>query len=247
MRVLLLRFAAPLMSFGGVRVDAYGPTDDHPGLALLTGLLANALGYDHAEVTLLSRLQERLRLASRCDRTGERVIDFQTVDLGQDFLQEGWTTRGAVEGRKGGTAKDGTHIRYRHFHADRVQTVAVALEPATETPTVDDCLRALDAPARPLFLGRKPCLPASRLVLGIREVTDLRSALAAAPLWRHGQHRADATALPLWLPAGSDIQPRAGSQVNAVVDERDWRGQIVAGRRLIRQETLAVATEPDHG
>ena len=75
MRVLLLRFDAPLMSFGDVRVDARGPIRDHPGLGQVTGLLANALGYDHAEADRLTRLQDRLCLASRCDRPGERRQD----------------------------------------------------------------------------------------------------------------------------------------------------------------------------
>ena len=43
-RILLLRLEAPLMSFGSVLVDKRGPTDRHPGTALITGLLANALG-----------------------------------------------------------------------------------------------------------------------------------------------------------------------------------------------------------
>jgi CRISPR-associated Cas5-like protein len=37
MDILLLRFDAPLMSFGGVMVDQHGPTDRFPGLAMLTG------------------------------------------------------------------------------------------------------------------------------------------------------------------------------------------------------------------
>lgn len=235
MRVLLLRLAAPLMSFGAVRVDARGPTADHPGLGLVTGLIANALGYDHAEADRLTRLQERLRLASRCDRRGERITDFQTVDLGQDFLAQGWTTRGVVERRNGGPASYGTHIRLRDYHADRIQTVALILEPADEKPTLDECAAALDAPARPLFIGRKPCLPTMRLRLGIIEAEDLRTALAAAPRASH-RHLppTQAADLDAWWPADSD-QPEDGTRLHAVVDERDWRGQVVAGRRLVRQ------------
>ena len=43
MRALVLRFDAPLMSFGGVMVDQHGVIDRFPGTAMLTGLLANAL------------------------------------------------------------------------------------------------------------------------------------------------------------------------------------------------------------
>jgi CRISPR-associated Cas5-like protein len=34
MDFLLLRFDAPLMSFGGVMVDQYGPTDRFPGQSM---------------------------------------------------------------------------------------------------------------------------------------------------------------------------------------------------------------------
>jgi CRISPR system Cascade subunit CasD len=231
MRVLLLRLEGPLMSFGDVKVDARNPTRDHPGLGQMTGLLGNALGYDHADADRLTRLQERLRVASRCEVTGTPLRDYQTVDLGQPFMQEGWTTRGQVEGRKGGTASDGTHIRQRHYHADRLQLVAVTLTPSDETPTLDEVAAALDAPARPLFLGRKACLPSGRLNAGIIESQSLHAALEKTPRDR----RAASAFLSAWWPEDPVAPPPADSRVVAVVDERDWRGQVVVGRRLVRQ------------
>ena len=76
--VLLLRFDAPMMSFGGVRVDELNPTEDAPGTSLLAGICGNALGYDHRDHDLLERLQARLRHASRRDRTGRPVVDYRT-------------------------------------------------------------------------------------------------------------------------------------------------------------------------
>ncbi|MBZ0116483.1 MAG: type I-E CRISPR-associated protein Cas5/CasD, partial [Sandaracinaceae bacterium] len=163
-RVLLLRLDAPLMSFGGTVVDARNVTDDFPARSMITGLCGNALGYDHRDVRELARLQERVRIGARRDREPERIVDFQTVDLGQPFLLEGWTTDGRVEGREGGSAGTGTHIRLRHYLADGVYTVALTLVPADEPPALDDLSRALDEPARPLFIGRKCCLPSERLV-----------------------------------------------------------------------------------
>lgn len=241
MRALLVRFDAPLMSFGDVRVDARGPIRDHPGLGQVTGLFANALGFDHGETDRLSRLQERLRLASRCDRPGERRTDYQTVDLGQDFMLQGWTTRGQVESRKGGEASEGTHIRLRQFHNSRVQTLAVTLLPVEETPTLDDLAAALDAPARPLFIGRKPCLPSGRMNLGIIETETLVSALAHAARWQHRHGRSTAAAMDAWWPEDPDTQPPSDSRVVAVVDERDWRGQVVVGRRLVRMGRVIVS------
>ena len=45
MKALILRFDAPMVSFGGVTVDQHGFTDSYPGQAMLTGLIANALGW----------------------------------------------------------------------------------------------------------------------------------------------------------------------------------------------------------
>jgi CRISPR system Cascade subunit CasD len=251
MRCLLLRLDAPLMSFGGVCVDARGPTLAHPGRSLITGLLANALGWDHAEADSLGRLQERLGVASRADRPGQIIVDYQTADLGQDFLKEdGWTTWDAPQERKGGEAAKGTHIRLRSYHASRIQTVALTLEPADEPPTLDQVAQALDRPARPLFIGRKPCLPSGRLLIGIIDAQSLHQALQQAPVWRHRLARPASGPLRAWWPdtPGQPVDP--ASEVEAVVDERDWREQYVTGRRLVRQgliEPLPAHGAPAHG
>ncbi|WP_324669367.1 type I-E CRISPR-associated protein Cas5/CasD [Geochorda subterranea] len=44
MRALVMRFDAPLVSFGSVLVDQHGFIDLFPGTSMLTGLVANALG-----------------------------------------------------------------------------------------------------------------------------------------------------------------------------------------------------------
>ncbi len=231
--ILLLRFEAPLMAFGGVLVDHCGFITDHPGRSLVAGLLANALGWDHADQERIQTLQDRLRLASRCDLSGERLVDFHTVDLGQDFMAEGWTTRGAPEGRGGGSAKEGTHIRERHYHADRVQTLAVALD-GEGSPTIDDLDRALLAPARPLFIGRKTCLPARPLRLGRVQADSTIAALQAAPRYAHPDRRSLGNAAPLAASWPKDETGPEPSQIQPIADERDWRNQIHAGRRLVR-------------
>ncbi len=83
MRVLVLRFDAPLQGFGSVAVDDRRPVQEFPALSMLTGLLANALGYEHRDAVRLERLQSRVRYGSRCDRAGRKLSDYQTVDLGQ--------------------------------------------------------------------------------------------------------------------------------------------------------------------
>ena len=152
--------------------------------------------------------------------------------LKEDYFPRGWTTRGKPEYRDGDPKNAaGTHQRYRHYHADRLQMVAVTLTPSDESPTLDEVAAALDAPARPLFLGRKACLPSGRLNAGFIEAPTLHAALEQLPRDR----RAASAFLAAWWPEDPAATPPADSRVVAVVDERDWRGQVVVGRRLVRQ------------
>jgi len=225
-----LRLDAPLMSFGGVAVDDRGVTEDFPTRSMLTGLLANALGYDHREAALLQRLQDRLLHAVRRDRKGRALVDFQTVDLGQPFLRETWTTRGEPVSRGGGSAGTTTHIRRRSYWADAVYTVALSLEPAQESPTLARCAEALTEPERPLFLGRKPCFPSLPLVLSIVQAPNLFSALCGAPV----SGRASEGPWAAWWPEADEPTPAPGhGHLIPLYDERDWTNQIHTGRRFV--------------
>jgi CRISPR system Cascade subunit CasD len=234
MRALLMRLEAPLMAFGREMVDATGPTRDDPDASLVAGLLANALGYTRTEYARHQALQDRLRLASRIDREGHPLIDFQTAQLGRN--DRGWTTRGAPEGREGGAAAyESPHLRYRHYRADAALTVAIALEGHQKTPTLDDLAAALSEPARPLFIGRKPCLPVGPLFIGVVEAETLLAALDTAPPLDGGErHRhilslADAARLDPARIHGRENQRRTVS--------RDWAAGVHVG-----QETRVVVT-----
>jgi CRISPR system Cascade subunit CasD len=98
---LLLRLEAPLMSFGTTAVDHRRPVQAWPAVSMLTGLLANALGWQRSDAQALDALQARIRWAARIDRAGVALSDFQTAQLSK--ADKGWTTRGVVEGRGGGT------------------------------------------------------------------------------------------------------------------------------------------------
>jgi CRISPR system Cascade subunit CasD len=168
------------MSFGREAIDQNGPTRDHPDASLLTGLFANALGWRREEAARHQRLQDRLRFAVRLDREGSELRDFQTAKLAKN--DQGWTTRGVPEGRAGGAGTyESPHIRFRFYRADAALTIAVAFSPENETPTAGDIVAALAEPARPLFIGRKPCVPAGPLGLGVVEADSLVAALDDVP------------------------------------------------------------------
>lgn len=181
MNVLLLRLEAPLMSFGGVTIDNYGVIDELPSASMLTGLLGNALGWRRADSERLQALQDRIRYAVRLDRAGNRIRDFQTAQLSKD--DKAWTTHGVPQKRAGGAQSyDSPHLRYRDFHADASVAIALALDPQDEQPTVEDCAAALMSPVRPLFLGRKPCVPGGALVAGTVSSDSLVEAMDTLPL-----------------------------------------------------------------
>jgi CRISPR system Cascade subunit CasD len=151
-RHVILRLDAPLMAFGAPIVDQHGITGHVPLPSMIAGLLANALGYRRSDFSLLQRLQDRLVLAARWERPGERLRDFQTADLKR--ADRGWTTRRRPEGRAGGAGTyAGKHIRHRWHQADALVTVALRLVPEAEEPKLDDLGAALTSPARPCSLG----------------------------------------------------------------------------------------------
>ena len=248
MRALILHLQAPLMSFGGPQVDQIGPTGQFPTLSQITGLFANSLGYAHRDTDRLQALQKRLSCASVLVREGEELQDYQTVDLGQVHLRKpAWTTRGRTEHRDGGPeARYGTHIRFRRYRADASVLTAASLSPADETPTLSQVSEAIVTPARPLFIGRKACLPSTRLLVGIvDDVSSLTDALARVPgvfadRWPAiGGARFEFKAE--WPVANERaLSPKARLATHRVIDRRDWRNQLHGGERVVAHGTLTL-------
>ncbi len=83
--------------------------------------------------------------------------------------------------------------------------------------------------SRPLFLGRKPCLPASRLPIGRIRAKSVREALESAPLADDADIRESYTA---WWPVPAETEPPDAS-TRPVTDARDWANQIHVGERWI--------------
>lgn len=223
---LLIRLRAPLIAFGGETIDNHGVIRDFPALSMVTGLLANALGWDRGDDARHNRLQERLMMGARLDADGNRLVDFQTAQLQAN--DQGWTTRAVPEGRAGGAGSySGPHLRYRHYHADMNVLVALRLQPADEFPTLSDLADALDKPARPLFMGRKNCLPSERLMAGWQEATNILEALKAVPFPENHVR------LRLQWPDGEGVL--AGDRLLDLCDERNWASGVHGGWRPVRE------------
>jgi CRISPR system Cascade subunit CasD len=238
MRVVLMRLDAPLMAFGREMVDATGPTRGDPDVSLLTGLFANALGWRREEAERHQALQDRLLHAARIDREGAALIDFQTAQLAR--TDKSWTTRGVPEGRAGSAETyKSPHLRYRHYCADACLTLAVTLRNPDAPPSLDELAAALDEPARPLFIGRKPCLPAGPLKIAVIESASLVAALDSVPAEGARLH-----VLPFAEAAAiSDGYRREESRTT----RRDWLAGVHAGqetRVLIVREGRCQETAP---
>ncbi len=232
-RHLLMRLEAPLMAFGGETIDNHGVIRDFPALSMVTGLLANALGWRREDCELHDRLQSRMVLGARLDSGVQRFTDFQTAQLGKD--DKGWTTWGVPEERRGGAGTyEGPHLRYRDYHASLNVLVALRLEPASDAPTLDDLALALDHPSRPLFIGRKSCLPTRRIFAGWQEADNVLHALQIADL-----PPADAVqTLRLQWPDGEGALPH--DRAIDLCDERNWRSGVHGGWRPIREGSFTL-------
>jgi CRISPR system Cascade subunit CasD len=220
------------MSFGAPIIDQHGVTGDVPLPSMITGLLGNALGYRRTDFDLLQRLQDRLVLAVRWDRSGERLRDFQTAEL--SAADHGWTTRGRPEGRTGGAGTySGKHIRHRWHQADALVTIALRLDPEAASPTLDDVAAALSSPARPLFIGRKPCLPAAPLFAGFAEASTTLDAVVNTPA--AGDEPADGGVRIFW-PEGEGERLR--SRRLYVQGRRDWCSGVHGGSEVWHEAVL---------
>jgi CRISPR system Cascade subunit CasD len=231
MRHLILRLDAPLMSFGAEMVDAYGVVRDFPARSAITGLLANALGWERYQTEWHDRLQSRLVMGAARLQEGMRVRDFQTAQLKAN--DRGWTTRGEAEGRAGGAGTyESPYIRYRDADANAQVLVALRLDPADEAPTIDELAAALDAPERPLFIGRKPFLPSCRIHAGIVDADTIVGALTIA--------LAGQGARAQW-PRGEG--PEEHTRIVEFTDERRWQAGVHMGLMRVVEGRIPAATE----
>lgn len=241
MEFLVLRLDAPLMSFGAPIIDRHGVIQPYPAKSMIVGLLSNALGYEHREHEKLNQLQQNIEYAVREDRPGEMIQDYQTVDLSKDYMSDdlAWTTRGKLQQRKGGPASSGTHIRLRDYWSDAIYTVIITTKDTAQTPSLDELEQALNAPERPLFIGRKPCLPATPIAADRIHATSFEDALAKISLPKLAKEQ---DAYRIWYPAdpSEDVDPL---KTRSVTDERDWQNQIHVGERWIRMDEIEVSNQ----
>ena len=241
-RWLVLRLEAPLVSFGGVAIDHIGVTRDFPAASMLTGMIANALGWDRTDWRKHQALQDHLVFASRIDREdpANALTDIQNVQMRAD--DKGWTTGTKPEERGGGRETyDSPYRRKRDYFADAAVTIALRLaagsvEAGDLEPdlSLNSLAAALMRPKRPIFLGRKTCLPAAPVLHRDESAPTAYEALALVPA-------ADCAKklLRCCWPLGEG--PETGNSVLRIVDLadlRNWRTGLHGGSRRVVEGTI---------
>lgn len=234
-RHLLLRLEAPLIAFGGETIDNFGVIRDFPALSMITGLFANALGWRREDCELHDRLQNRLVVGTRLNTPIQRLREYQTAQLFEK--DQAWTTFGEPEGRAPSPSysmqadgrKSLTWQRYRDYRASLNVLVALRLKPSDNALTLDDLAVALDHPARPLFIGRKTCLPSKRIFAGWQEADNVLHALQISHLSEIGS----AQSMRMQWPDGEGNL--AGDRLIDLCDERNWTSGVHGGWRPVRE------------
>ncbi len=178
MSTLLLRFKAPMQSWGiSAKFDSRS-TERVPSKSAVIGMIAGALGRKRNES--LDDLTV-LRFGVRVDNEGRLLRDFQTA--------KNPNKKTSVYGKPG---------IYRDYLADAA--FLVALE--GDDDLLEKVENAIKHPVFPIFLGRRSCPPEGRVSLGIRKDMKLMDALKAEPWLCEVKDRDEKTRFV--LDAGAD-------------------------------------------
>jgi len=162
---LLLRLDGPMQAWS-VAEFSDRPTMPFPTKSGIVGLLANAHGRTRADAV---EDLAGLAAAVRADDAGRPMTDFQTAG------RDGWRS---ADGR---LHTDTYKTRRKGYLLDAVFTVALT----GDDEVIDRSADAIRRPARPLFLGRRCCPPATPLLIGVSTAAAGLEALREVPYQGH--------------------------------------------------------------
>lgn len=221
MRSVVLCLDGPLQSWGTTAgFTAERPTDSMPTLSGVIGLIANAFGRQRSDP--IGDLAAA-GFAVRADRAGVRIRDFHTVGTDGRFVPSA-------------SGKAGTNpiVTERWYLADAA-FVAVYTPDPNRGLAAETVHAALLAPARPLYLGRRSCPPATPVSLGTT-TADPASVLEQLPILQESNASRNTVSVASEFPARSeflgDTRFRTDAPVTFSVDRRSYVGRSVTARTL---------------
>ncbi|GLW66580.1 type I-E CRISPR-associated protein Cas5/CasD [Actinomadura rubrobrunea] len=206
-RVLLLRLAGPLQSWGEQSRFNRRETRPQPTKSGVLGLLAAAQGRRREDP--LNDLID-LAIGVRVDQAGTLLRDYHTVSdyRGRPLPQAAVNAKGV---QKPTSPVKYTHVTQRFYLQDALFVVGVA----GQAELLESLAAAVRRPAFPLALGRRSCPPTQPIVLGIHPGT-LSEALTEQP-WqagpavrrdfqrRHGRRARIDLSVTIETPDGDDV------------------------------------------
>ena len=231
---LIMNLESPMMAFGSEIIDHHGFIRKFPSSSMLTGMLGNALGWHRWESRKHQLLQDNLIFAARVDREScYNLQDFQSVKLGKDDTH--WTTSGIPETRAGSSATfDSPHLRFRDYHMDARVTIALRMTSHNDLPSLGMLADALEKPKRPLFIGRKPCIPSTSIFVGFIDGSTALTALCAWPAEIPGPVEA------FW-PDNEGMDDAMPEHRYIVTDQRQWASRLHGGGRIVCEGRVSPA------
>jgi CRISPR system Cascade subunit CasD len=160
MAVLLLRFYAPMQSWGSRSKFDDRLTEREPTKSGVIGLIAAAFGYRRCETDEIGELSTALKIGVLAEQDGEIFYDYQTVKS----AKSSWISK-------------------RYYLSDA--SFIVGLE--GETELLEKVSYALTHPYFPLYLGRRSCPPVGKIVLEITDKPLVEALKAYAPTDRRAR------------------------------------------------------------
>jgi len=167
---LFLRLAGPMQSWGTSSRFQLRRTDDYPSKSGVLGMLLCAMGVRREDSPSKLKRLARLQVGVRVDLPGTTDWDYHTVGATIGIR--------SADGKVKKTQKTGeyeTLLSRRQYLYDA--SFLVALQGSSDI--INDCVRALDDPVWPLFLGRKCCVPTEPVLVGVGTFDGLKKALSS--------------------------------------------------------------------
>lgn len=240
MTVLLLKLAGPLQSWGAESRFTERKTRHEPTKSGVVGLLAAALGRRR---TVSVDDLAALRFGVRVDQPGYYECDFQTEH-----------TRKWDKNNLCWAFHDSLPLSHRYYLADAVFIAAFE----GDNSLLRECADSLEHPAFPLFLGRRACPPATKVLLGLEGEMSLLQALKKAP-WqaskRYQLRKRDEQSVKLEIfydSASEDVRDDGGYEVVRDVpisfsqERREYSWRSVARSSLTVENPSYRPEAPEH-